>query len=377
MSDIEQMVTALLSDDRITDDDADAVLQFAEFLKHAGPPAKKGEPLEISPLDRLLAAGRKDLVAYALGTNEDHVDEWINKTMDERRRAKVNPNRPMTEMVEIACQRGCTEHHTKKAIVELFGQTPYGDYPPIPGDLSDVFFMDVWDIESQGDGDGYCPAADPVSQNIEQFRIWEPAETIVMLRCLRELGHDVNTAFVDVGAHVGYYSVLAIRCGMDMYAIEADSDTFDVLYENMAKAQRKHVTFAHPINGRAGHNVDIANLMKQLDLIVKIDVEGAEREAVEMLGDAFEEGRVKYALIEISPQFRDDYGDMVVDLMKAGYRVFQMPPKHVPPHPLDDIRTDLLVWEIRGSGERVRKIVAGWTQRNVLFVHESMGWPKK
>jgi hypothetical protein len=362
MSDLEQQIGDMLADERITEDDADAVRQFAEFLSVAGPPAKKGEPLEVSPLNRLLHAERFDLIAYAMGIPEDKVPEAVDDIMNARRMARAREVVPMLEMDEIRCQRDDPhEHRTKKAIVELFGQTPYEDYAPIPDDLSDVFFINIWDVESQGDGDGYCPAADAISMNLAQHRIWEPVETITLLRCFREFASNVNSAFVDIGAQLGYYSVLAIRSGVDTFAIEADPDVFDLLNEN---------------NGRVGHDVQVAELVRNLDLIVKIDIEGAEREAVEMLGDAFEEGRVKYALIEISPCFRPGYEDLVVDIMEAGYRAFEMPPKQIPPHPLDDIRVDLLPWELRGRPFAVRRTVLGWDQRNVLFVHDSMDWPR-
>ena len=66
MSDIETVVGDALADGKITDGDADAVREFADFLRHAGPPANApGGPHW--PLARLREAGRLDLMAYALG----------------------------------------------------------------------------------------------------------------------------------------------------------------------------------------------------------------------------------------------------------------------------------------------------------------------
>jgi hypothetical protein len=363
----------MLADGSITDEDAAAVRQFSEFLQHAGPPARKGEPVEVAPLDRLLFAGRRDLAAYALGVDEDELDAAIDRLMDERRKARVRTVESMTHMVEIACERGCTEHRTKRAIVELFGQTRYGDYPPIPEDLWDVFFIDVFDIEAQGDGDGYCPSADAVSWNLDQFRIWEPVETITLLRCMQELPEAV---FVDIGAHIGYYSLLALRRGIPTLAIEADLDISRILIDNM-----KDYEYGAVREGRVGSGFafDWSTLSTpgsdHPDLIVKIDVEGAERDAVALLGGPIKAGRVKYALIEISPRFGPGYDALVTRMIDRGYRCFEMPPKADPPHPLDDIRHDLLPFEVRGSVAQINAIVNGWEQRNVLFVHNSMDWP--
>lgn len=60
MSDTEKVLGDALADGKITDDDADAVRQFAEFLQAAGPP-------DGGALKRLQEAGRQDLIDYALG----------------------------------------------------------------------------------------------------------------------------------------------------------------------------------------------------------------------------------------------------------------------------------------------------------------------
>lgn len=370
MSDLEQQIGDMLADGRITDADADAVRQFADFLAVAGPPARKGEPIEIGPLDRLLAADRKDLIAYALGCEESDVDPWIAATMDGRRRAREWRGGSMVDLPEIRCERGCTAHCTKTAIVELFRDSPYHDYAPIPPDLWDVFFIQIWDTESRGDGDGYCPAADPVSNNIDEFRIWEYAETIVMLRCFNEMRHLHAPLFLDIGAHVGYYSVLAQRRHLDVRAIDADPD---VCHGPLAA----NLDGVNPWNMRItpGSRLETAQTIAGRDLIVKIDIEGADADAVAALGDLWGSGLIRYAMIEISPTFGPGYDDLIIGLQRRGYRSFRMPPKADPPHPLDDIRHDLLGWEIKGSAERIRRFVSAWEGENVLFVHQSMDWP--
>lgn len=369
MTDLEHQIGDMLADGRITDEDADAVRRFSEFLRHAGPPAKRGEPIEIAPLDRLLAAGRKDLIADALGVDEANVDDEIDRIMDERRRARERPNIPMTGMAEIRCERGCDVHLTKTAIVELF-HSPYHDLAPIPEDLWDVFFITIWDVESQGDADGYCPAADAVSRCIEERRIWEPSETVVMLRCFDEVkARSLDAMFIDIGAQIGYYSVLADRADLDFRSIEADWDVCKgPLTRNLFNSG------VNPWNIRVGPAVDLSTFTNQRDYVVKIDVEGAEADAVSALGHLWN-GEIKYALIEISPMFGPGYQDLVVNLLNRGYRAFQMPPKNDPPYPLDEIRRDLLPWEIHGSEREVRMVVGNIRQANVLFVHSSMGWP--
>lgn len=65
----EQELNDLVADGKITDDDADAVRDFAEFLRSVGPPAREGDPPQAGPLARL--EHRPDLIRYALGVDDD------------------------------------------------------------------------------------------------------------------------------------------------------------------------------------------------------------------------------------------------------------------------------------------------------------------
>lgn len=72
MTATERAIADALADGRMTDDDAEAVRTFAEFLEIAASP-RPGR----SPLQKCLDAGRKDLIAFALGCGEDEVDQRI------------------------------------------------------------------------------------------------------------------------------------------------------------------------------------------------------------------------------------------------------------------------------------------------------------
>lgn len=70
---IERLVGDALADGKMTDGDAEAVLEFAQFLRDAGPPRHPDDhaPGCRSPLDRWIADDRYDLIAYAMGCSED------------------------------------------------------------------------------------------------------------------------------------------------------------------------------------------------------------------------------------------------------------------------------------------------------------------
>lgn len=74
-----------------------------------------------------------------------------------------------------------------------------------------------------------------VSSTIYLWRFWEPGLTSALIRYLRP-----GMAFFDVGAHVGYYSLLAARLvgpGGKVHAFEPTPRTFALLRRNAAPAR--------------------------------------------------------------------------------------------------------------------------------------------
>ena len=160
----------------------------------------------------------------------------------------------------------------------------------------------VFGVKIKGD------AKEILQQYVYYFGAWEPLITHWISRCLKH-----GDTFVDVGANIGYYSLLASKLvgeGGAVVAIEASPKTFEKLQANLAL---NGVSNVRPVNLAAadsertvklfrGHDhhiglatilddsgfdleceVETAPLSKILRLneierarIIKIDVEGAE-----------------------------------------------------------------------------------------------------
>lgn len=78
------------------------------------------------------------------------------------------------------------------------------------------------------------PRADHViTPALSRWRVWEPAETRYLRSILR-----AGDTFVDVGAHVGYFSVLAaklVRSRGAVIAVEPEARNLDLLRRNLAR----------------------------------------------------------------------------------------------------------------------------------------------
>jgi FkbM family methyltransferase len=188
--------------------------------------------------------------------------------------------------------------------------------------LFDTIAEHLWWLEATVDAktvDGdvlRVDASDIVGKHLYYFGVWEPGLTGWLKRSLKP-GH----LFIDVGANIGYYSLLAARLvgsGGKVVAIEALPQTFQRLQENVERNRAQNVravnsaawdklarlklfvrqegpsgattllsAWADQWNLRRQVEIDAAPLALTLEAteierarIIKIDVEGAEWQVI-------------------------------------------------------------------------------------------------
>lgn len=180
--------------------------------------------------------------------------------------------------------------------------------------------MWVFDWDKYKGFDGYCTGQDDISRTLKLYGVWEPAESKV-IRGVLEAG-DRSKKVLDIGAHIGWYSLMAARMGYQVMAIEADSENCELLKLNaqlhgikVAGTQAPEITI---------YNFWIDQSKKDIQLsgdfeLVKIDIEGAEQHAIKMIESSFTKGHVQNLFMEISPVFNDSYPALVEKLRGYGY----------------------------------------------------------
>lgn len=226
---------------------------------------------------------------------------------------------------EIVCQRGHKEleHVAIEVPVHLGGPTGYKDLPPIPDQFSRDFTMFVWDPEVHPvDGGPYCPAHDAVSATIVSHGVWEPREACVALDAFRACPEGV---FYDIGAQIGWFSILALQEGLDVVAYECDPDNARMLWLNTKTLPGPgSVALAQE---RIGEDTPgLTTLEPQQPIaFAKLDIEGAEFDGIRLLRPFIDQGLVKRMMVEISPVFRYGYGQLVLDIIQMGYDAFVLP----------------------------------------------------
>lgn len=202
---------------------------------------------------------------------------------------------------------------------------------------------------------------------------WEPLETKVISAALKP-----GDSFVDVGANIGFFSLLAHRLvGAEgrVHAIEATPSTADLLDTNIARngasAIRVHrcavgdregtVHMVVHDAGNIGSNhlsfdgsaADVASApvpLRRLDSLlggeairlIKLDIEGAEAMALRGAGALLDGDKAPALLFEFSPSMLRDMGDDPAALLPwleaRGYAIHEIHPDRLTP-PDDAIMT--------------------------------------
>lgn len=280
----------------------------------------------------------------------------------------------MTDWSEIRCERGCDNHPTRLVNIQLGGPTAYGDLTPIPQRFARSFEIEVWDTDlTPVDNDPHwCPAHDAVSETILALGVWEPQETAVLMMCWEAIQSPAT--FVDFGAQIGWFSTLAATFPhLRVVCIEADPDVCEVLDRNVGRTGLVPGRLMG-IRRRIGPRSRAISFPNDDLKIVKIDIEGAEADAIRVLKPEIDAKNVPFILMEVSPCFNDTYPELVTSLMDLGYHAYCLPPKQRPPVVLDQL-TDLLPFRIVGDSGEVAEQVASWHQRDVLFaLHGVTPW---
>lgn len=182
--------------------------------------------------------------------------------------------------------------------------------------------MEVWNWGLYRDFRGYCTGQCDVSRTLFNNGVWEEPETELVRKLLKK--NREGGLVLDIGCNVGWYSLLALRYGYSVIAIDGDQENCDITKRNILgqHSSKVNATVLHKwidINTAKEEGGNFGEIY-----LFKSDIEGLDAAAVEWVRDSFEQQLVKYALIEVSPVFNDTYGPMVDKLLGWGYKPYDL-----------------------------------------------------
>ena len=202
---------------------------------------------------------------------------------------------------------------------------------------------------------------DLIQNFIYYFGLWEPQLTYWIWNRLAKGG-----VFVDVGANIGYFTLLASRrlgTRGSVVAVEASPRTFEFLQANVNRNQASNVRAVNVAAAdRPGvltlyrapdSNIGMTGLVKQAEFeveaevpaaslsallrpeeierarIIKIDVEGAEGSVLAGAASLLEHGRPDLEwIVEVHPKLLEQQGGCAEDVIRtfaaAGYHAYRL-----------------------------------------------------
>ncbi len=194
-----------------------------------------------------------------------------------------------------------------------------------------------------------CSARDFVQRRIRFFRIFEHNLTYYTMQTLRE-----GDTYVDLGANVGYHSLLASRhvgSSGKVIAVEADPITFASLQQNLllngttnvvaknvaATGERCRIRMQRDDPRNSGANtVVIAERDGDVDGLPFEEIVGNDLETIKFIKIDIEEAEAPIldAILHLLPQMRDDVviatevsagsGRFIEQFRRAGFAVFAL-----------------------------------------------------
>jgi len=156
-------------------------------------------------------------------------------------------------------------------------------------------------LQYAGQAGVYCTGQDVLSQAIALQGSWEDRDTAVMKPILEN--GDRNSLFIDVGSHIGWYTVMAAKLGYNVVAIDGDAENLRVLEMNLIENN-----IVDLVEIRHEWMDETTELQFDQDIeLLKIDIEGNERHVISALEGMIENNQIKHIYLEVSPEFNDTY----------------------------------------------------------------------
>lgn len=167
---------------------------------------------------------------------------------------------------------------------------------------------------------------DIISQCLRKHGNWETLETELVLDWMSGSGG----LFVDVGCHIGYYTLMMANHGHSVVAFEANPAYLKLLDKSLQTKEplRSLVTIHNQRMGEEkGCRLSDFIAPNQRIRLLKVDIEGGEPAVLRGAKDILH--LVDAAVIEISPCFHartplKEYIDLTLTMRDQGFRVFDI-----------------------------------------------------
>ena len=184
--------------------------------------------------------------------------------------------------------------------------------------FTDVKFLEdktilvkIFDYDQHKEGE---KGRDIICRCLENDRVWEPFQTEITTEILKS----TNGIFVDVGCHIGYYSILASLLGIKSLSFDLDYDYLNLFESTKDLNNLNNIKI---FNQKIDKKINTKNIIKDQKIsLLKIDTGGLEFEIITKFLD-FE---IPYIITEISSKSKNTYIDLCKKMKDLNYRIYNI-----------------------------------------------------
>ncbi len=162
-------------------------------------------------------------------------------------------------------------------------------------------------------------ALDIISKCLENDKCWEPYQTEIT----KEILKDGKNIFIDIGAHLGYYSLLASVYDNQTISIDKNTKYLDLFKKTITYNKVQNINILEMSideNFSLDFLIDHDTHVK----LIKCDIEGCEIEFVDSILERLKNNKIENLILEISPNMRDNYPEYVMKIKDLGYFVYDI-----------------------------------------------------
>ena len=175
--------------------------------------------------------------------------------------------------------------------------------------------MNIYDYEYYKNNN--VEGNDIISYCFEKQYCWEPYQSELAKEIL-ECG---DYLCIDVGSHLGAYSIISSIYGNQTIAIERNKNVNNIFRKTIRENSLSRINV---LDLDITKDTKLENIIKDENIrLLKVDVGGSEKEIYSVFKIKFEKKQIDYAMFEITSKYLERY-KFVEELHKMGYKVFDI-----------------------------------------------------
>lgn len=158
---------------------------------------------------------------------------------------------------------------------------------------------------------------DLISNFLEIDNCWKPFQTEIMYEILKDKG-----TFIDVGCHIGYYSILGNILGCKVISIDSNMNYLNLFMKTIRDNELENIEIKNLIISKGMKRNDLILTREKIKLL-KISISGNEVDLINCFNEDLSICKIENIIMEITP-VRCNYIGTILKLKNYGYKIYDI-----------------------------------------------------